>query len=310
MKILWIVDQPFDPALTSLMQTAADAAVLAEGVPRAMAVSVRLCDDQAIHEINRAYRQVDRATDVLSFPLISYPAGKTAGTVSPRVLAQAWDDESNAVMLGDLVISVEHVYRQADEYGHSPAREAAFLLVHGLCHLMGYDHIEEEDRRRMRTMEEKILSQIGMSREEDRASLEDAAVTDEELIALARAAMKRAYAPYSRFAVGAALLCEDGRVFQGCNIENASYPQGTCAERTAVFKAVSEGERSFKAVAIASSGATPWPCGGCRQVLNEFAPNLRVIVSGADGKLENMSLRELLTHGFGPRDLNVTIGND
>ena len=297
MKILWVMDRPVDPGLTTLMQTAADCAVATEGVSRPCAVSVRLCDDEAIHAINRTYRQVDRATDVLSFPLIAYPSGKTAGSVQPRVLAQAWDDETNAVMLGDLVISVDHIAAQAEAYGHSAEREAAFLLVHGLCHLMGYDHIEEDDQRRMRAMEEKILSQIGMSRDENQP------VSDETLLRLARAAMERAYAPYSGFSVGAALLCEDGRVFQGCNIENASYPLSNCAERTAVFKAVSEGETSFTTIAITSNGSTPWPCGACRQVLNEFAPEIRVIVSGADHAVDSMPLRELLPHGFGPKDL-------
>ena len=301
MKILWQMDQPVDPGLTTLMQTAADCAVLTEGVAQPCAVSVRLCDDEAIHAINREYRQVDRATDVLSFPLLAYPKGKTAGSLSRHALAQAWDDETNAVMLGDMVISVDHIAAQAEAYGHSVAREAAFLLVHGLCHLMGYDHMEEDEQRRMRTMEEKILNQIGMSREENAEGMEP--VSDEALLSLARAAMERAYAPYSGYTVGAALLCEDGRVFQGCNIENASYPLSNCAERTAVFKAVSEGEKSFTTIAITSNGSTPWPCGACRQVLNEFAPGIRVLVEGADGVRDELPLSALLPHGFGPKDL-------
>lgn len=295
MKLLWETDVPVDPAWLSLMQTAADCALLTEGVARPCAVSIRLCGDDAIHAINREYRGVDRATDVLSFPTVNYPAGVTAGQAD-SLLRRELDDELDACMLGDLILSVPHVLKQAEEYGHSPEREAAYLLVHGLCHLMGYDHIEEEDKRRMRAMEEKILSAIGQTREGD------ATVSDEALLHLARMAMERSYSPYSGYAVGAALLCADGRVFQGCNIENASFGLTNCAERTAVFKAVSEGAREFTAIAIASSGSAPWPCGACRQVLNEFAPGIRVLVTW-DGCVEEMPLAQLLPHGFGPKSL-------
>ena len=104
--------------------------------------------------------------------------------------------------------------------------------------------------------------------------------------------------------VGAALLCADGRVFQGCNIENASFGLTNCAERTAMFKAVSEGAREFTAIAIASRDAAPWPCGACRQVLNEFAPNIRVLVTWQGGT-ESATLPELLPHGFGPQQLTT-----
>ena len=100
--------------------------------------------------------------------------------------------------------------------------------------------------------------------------------SDATLTSLARAAIdaaQRAYAPYSKFKVGAALLAEDGRVFTGCNVENASYGLTNCAERTAVFKAVSEGATRFKAIAIAGgAGNVAMPCGACRQVLAEFCP--------------------------------------
>ena len=295
MKLLWQIDTPVNPSWLSLMQTAADCALLTEGVKRECAVSVRLCDDDAIHEINREYRDVDRATDVLSFPTVNYSAGKTAGQADQRLRLE-YDDELDAVLLGDLILSVPHVLAQAEEYGHSPERECAYLLVHGLCHLMGYDHIEDDDKRRMRAMEEKILSAIGQTREGENA------VTDETLLALAREAMKRSYSPYSGYPVGAALLCVDGRIFEGCNIENASFGLTNCAERTALFKAVSEGATEFTAIAIASKNSAPWPCGACRQVLNEFAPGIRVLVTW-DGGSDEMSLSDLLPHGFGPKDV-------
>lgn len=135
----WEIETPLDPDILRLMQNAADCALRMEGVERPCAVTVRLCDDDAIHEINREYRGVDRATDVLSFPTVNYPAGITAGKAD-KLLRREWDDEYDACLLGDLIISVPHLMAQAEEYGHSPAREAAYLLVHGICHLMGYDH--------------------------------------------------------------------------------------------------------------------------------------------------------------------------
>ena len=145
-------------------------------------------------------------------------------------------------------------------------------------------------------MEEKILSAIGQTREGENA------VTDATLRALAREAMKRSYSPYSHYPVGAALLCADGRVFQGCNIENASFGLTNCAERTAMFKAVSEGATEFTAIAIAATISEPWPCGACRQVLNEFAPGIRVLITW-DGGEDELSLNDLLPHGFGPKSL-------
>jgi homotetrameric cytidine deaminase/rRNA maturation RNase YbeY len=296
MKLIWQLDAEIEPRYLTLMQTAADCAEWTEGITRACAVCVRLCDDEAIREINREYRQIDRATDVLSFPTINYPAGKTAGACD-SLIERELDDEADACMLGDLIISVPHMLAQAAEYGHSPEREAAFLLVHGLCHLMGYDHIDPDDQKKMRAMEEKILSAIGLSRDSDAQS-----VTDETLLTMARQAMTRSYSPYSHYAVGAALLCADGRVFQGCNIENASFGMTICAERTALAKAVSEGAREFTAIAIAAKTAAPWPCGACRQVLNEFAPELRVLVTW-DGGTEQAMLADLLPKGFGPMQL-------
>lgn len=149
----------------SLMQQAADAAVKAEGIQDKTAVHILLCDDEMIRGYNRDWRNIDRSTDVLSFPLISYPEGKTAGACQKRLL-EAYDDEINSCMLGDLIISVPHALAQAEEYGHSPEREFAYLTVHGICHLMGYDHIEEADRACMRAKEEEILAAIGLARKE------------------------------------------------------------------------------------------------------------------------------------------------
>jgi len=236
------------------------------------------------------------------------------------------DPDCGGTMLGDIFLSLDHAEAQAKEYGHSLQRELCYLLAHGLFHLFGYDHMNESERKDMRHMEEKALEMAGISRDESAdisvnvpfdipavASMSDpevtatgipaATTTDEELLALARLAMERAYVPYSRYKVGACLLSTDGRLFQGCNIENAAFGVTNCAERTALFKAVSEGALEFTTIAIAAESSAPYPCGACRQALNEFAPDIRVLVTWDGGRLEKTALPELLPHAFGPKSL-------
>ncbi len=133
-----------------------------------------------------------------------------------------------------------------------------------------------------------------------------------ELIRSAMEARKKAYAPYSGYMVGAAVLTNELRIYTGCNIENAAYTPTVCAERTAVFKAVSEGWRRFKAIAVVGSpkgGITQYafPCGVCRQVMREFADadNFVVIVAKSEQDYQALTLRELLPEGFGPENLNI-----
>ncbi|MCC6416610.1 MAG: cytidine deaminase [Opitutaceae bacterium] len=122
------------------------------------------------------------------------------------------------------------------------------------------------------------------------------------LIAAAAAVRERAYAPYSRFSVGAALRAADGRLFAGCNVENASYGLTICAERNAIAQAIAAGTRDFTAVAVVSeNGVTP--CGACRQVLVEFGPGMMVIVVDIRGRRRIYTLAELLLDAFGPRQL-------
>jgi cytidine deaminase len=123
------------------------------------------------------------------------------------------------------------------------------------------------------------------------------------LVAFARGAQLNAYAPYSGFKVGAALLGKSGRVYTGCNVENASYGLTCCAERNAVSKAISEGEREFKAIAICSDSPQPTaPCGACRQVLHEFNPGMEVIMAGTNLTVK-APLNKLLPLAFGPKSL-------
>ena len=123
-----------------------------------------------------------------------------------------------------------------------------------------------------------------------------------ELINLARKVRKNAYAPYSHYKVGAALLGRSGTVYTGCNVENASYGHTVCAERTAVLKAVSEGETEFQAIAVVTKNGGS-PCGACRQVLSEFAPHLTIYIADKDGEYRATRLNKLLPDSFTPAHL-------
>jgi len=125
----------------------------------------------------------------------------------------------------------------------------------------------------------------------------------EELVARAALAQAFAYAPYSAYPVGAALLTRSGRVYLGANVENAVYSLTVCAERVAVLKAVSEGEKEFEALAVMTiNGGSP--CGACRQVLSEFAPKMPVYIADADGNYRQTSVADLLPDRFGPEFLD------
>lgn len=123
-------------------------------------------------------------------------------------------------------------------------------------------------------------------------------MTDLELLRIAQEAREHAYVPYSGFRVGAALLDRSGRVFSGCNVENASYGLTICAERVAVFKAISEGHSQFSRLLITGGEEIITPCGACRQVLAEFAPDLIVICASDSGMMVQYDLKELLPQAF------------
>lgn len=128
------------------------------------------------------------------------------------------------------------------------------------------------------------------------------AVDRQALIDAAREAQTLAYAPYSGYAVGAALLTADGSVFTGCNVENAVYPAAICAERVAMTKAISEGQREFVALAVATHNGGS-PCGICRQVMYEFAPQMLVVIADDARVVAEMTVTDLLPAGFGPEQL-------
>ena len=140
------------PALRSLVITCCDAVLEHEKISDDAQISVTFVDNVQIHELNREYRDVDRPTDVLSFPL-----GENG--------EYDIDNSSGAILLGDIVISAEKALEQAEEYGHSPEREIAFLTVHSMLHLLGYDHeTSKKDEEQMFALQEKILESIGMTR--------------------------------------------------------------------------------------------------------------------------------------------------
>lgn len=119
-----------------------------------------------------------------------------------------------------------------------------------------------------------------------------------DLFLKSRQVAQNAYAPFSHFNVGAALLAKNGEIYTGVNVENSSFGGTICAERTAFTKAISEGAREFEAIAITGNGGEAWPCGICRQFMYEFAPDLIVITGEDEEHMEQMTLRELLPHGF------------
>ncbi|MBQ9010672.1 MAG: rRNA maturation RNase YbeY, partial [Clostridia bacterium] len=191
------------PEDEALMRRCAESALAVEGLVLPVCVYVRITDDREIREINREKRDNDRSTDVLSFPSVTYPVGTTARNAE-KLLRTAFDPEMKAVFLGDIILSHDHILAQAREYGHSVDRETGYLLTHAMFHLMGYDHLNEQDRMVMRAHEKAALNALGLYREEE------IALTNEELITLAYEAREFAYAPYSGYKVGAALLSEDG----------------------------------------------------------------------------------------------------
>ena len=133
------------------------------GCPYEAEVNLLLTENAQIHEMNKEFRGIDRATDVLSFPMIDYPEPGTFDFLEEQ--EDCFDPESGELTLGDIVISKEKVLAQAEEYGHSPMREYAFLIAHSVLHLTGYDHMEEEEKARMRGREEELLGKLNITRE-------------------------------------------------------------------------------------------------------------------------------------------------
>ena len=148
-------DEPLTAELEDAIRRAAAEALRYEEFDEDCEISVSIVDNEEIREINRQFRNIDRATDVLSFPMLTFAEGEEAEV-----------NENDEIVLGDIIISLERAKEQAEEYGHSYRRELNYLLVHGIMHCLGYDHMTEEEKSEMREKEECILGKMGITRED------------------------------------------------------------------------------------------------------------------------------------------------
>lgn len=135
-----------------------------ENCPYEVSVDITLTDNESIHALNKEYRDVDRPTDVLSFPNVDYSEPANFDGIEDMI-EDYFDPESGELLLGDIVISIDKVYEQALEYGHSPMREYAFLIAHSMLHLLGYDHMEPDEAKVMEAKQEQILASLGITRD-------------------------------------------------------------------------------------------------------------------------------------------------
>ena len=280
--------------LGQFLNEVAEACFRIEGIEGA-GFAIRIVDDAGIQELNRTMRGIDKPTDVLSFPTVRFPAGKTAKD-TPKRLRREYDPYLGCINLGDCVLNLDRARQQAEEFGHSLRRELGYLTAHSAFHLMGYDHMEEDEKRIMRSMEKRAMQALSLWR----GPKGEASMTHEQLFELACKAMLNSYSPYSHFKVGACILTEDGKTYTGCNFENLSYGATICAERCAAGTAIADGQRRFMAVAVAAEKCPAWPCGVCRQVLSEFAcgPDMPVIVGQAGHGFRVRTLGDLLPEAF------------
>lgn len=162
-ELTWNVEERID-GLESFLSRVADACFAQEGIAPCW-FAVEIVDGPAIQEINRTCRGVDAETDVLSFPTVRYPAGTTARE-NPKRLRMEYDPSVSHVNLGDCILNLGRARLQALEYGHSLTRELGYLTAHSAFHLMGYDHMNEADKRKMREMEKRVMRTLELYREE------------------------------------------------------------------------------------------------------------------------------------------------
>lgn len=157
-----VLDFDYEEVIKNVVKRVVDT----ENCPYEVEVNILLTNNEEIHEANKDFRNIDRPTDVLSFPMVDYdfPADFSLVNESPEGYLNPETDE---LLLGDIMVSVDKVYSQAEEYGHGIKREFAFLIAHSMLHLMGYDHIEDEERAVMEAKQEAILETLGITRNEE-----------------------------------------------------------------------------------------------------------------------------------------------
>lgn len=148
----------------AIAQQVTRAALEYENCPYEAEINLLLTTDEAIREMNQNFRQTDRATDVLSFPMLDYEEAGNFDFLEEEEVADVFNPETGELLLGDIVISKEHVLAQAEAYGHTPLREYAFLIAHSMLHLFGYDHMEDEERIVMEQKQREILEIVQISR--------------------------------------------------------------------------------------------------------------------------------------------------
>jgi len=267
MKKIEIVNKTKESFLTKRkIQKIVELVLREEGKDLSGCLSIAVVDKEEIRSLKKRFFHQDVYTDVISF-------------------FYGFSDEDD--VWGEIIICPAVIKEEARSRGEREEQALSIVLIHGLLHLLGY---EDEDSEKAKVMEERqeALYQLGEEEEER-----------EKLIQKAKEVRARAYAPYSNFLVGAALLGYNGNIFTGCNVENASFGLTICAERGAVAKALSQGVKEFKKIAIiADSSSYCFPCGACRQVLYEFAPQLEVIAAKSDRDYEVVSLHSLLPQAF------------
>lgn len=156
-------DIEFEFDIKEILDTVMKQVLAMEKCPYEAQVNLLITDNQGIHELNRQYRQVDAPTDVLSFPMIPFQKEAEFSVVEEEE-ADCFDPESGELILGDIIISAEKVFEQADQYGHSVKRELAFLIAHSMLHLCGYDHMVKEEADIMEEKQERVLSFLGITR--------------------------------------------------------------------------------------------------------------------------------------------------
>ena len=157
-------EKEFPFTVEEIVEKVMDEVLSSEGCPYEAQVNVLITDNEGIHQYNRDYRQIDRPTDVLSFPNLDFEMPADFSMLEEH-MADYFDPESDELLLGDIIISADKVYEQAESYGHSAMREFAFLVAHSMLHLCGYDHMEPEEAKVMEEKQEAVLQRIGITRD-------------------------------------------------------------------------------------------------------------------------------------------------
>lgn len=247
-------------------------------------VSLSLVSDDEIHKLNKEYRKIDRPTDVLTF------AYREAD----------FNPNDPIIDLGSILISPSIAKKQAKEYKHPYERELAFLFIHGLLHIFGYDHMKEEDAKIMYPLQNQILNSLPF----------DFYTNKKKMVKNLFEAQSHSISPYSKFRVGAVLCMKDGKYLQGFNIENSAFGCTMCAERVALFHAYASGYRKEDIASIGvltDSSNVATCCGSCRQVMSELMNlNAAVYIFNKDASKEMITTVEgLLPNVFTPEDLKA-----